>query len=118
MVAAQQSSAYDGGIFIYRDGKKEAEKDEISFVASHARRSVKSRFPGNEEKSAVRRHSPTRNKCRLLLSRFEAQILRLRRCVSSCMTLNLRYEPLLGNRCTRVLMLAPDRVIESRFQSA
>ena len=115
MVAAQQSSAYDGGIFIYRDGKKEAEKDEISFAACHARWPVESRFPGNEEKSAVRRDARTWNKCHLLLSSLEAQIPP--RCVPSCMTLNLRYESLLRNRCGQVLLLPPDRVIESCFES-
>jgi hypothetical protein len=117
MVAAQQSSAYDRGIFIYRDGKKEAEKDEISFVACHAGWPVESRFPGHEEKSAVRRDSRTRDKCHLLWSSLEAQILPQLRCVPSCMALNLRYESLLRNRCAQVLMLPPDRVIESCFES-
>jgi hypothetical protein len=37
MVAAQQGPADDRGIFIYRDGKKEAREDEIFFVARHSR---------------------------------------------------------------------------------
>jgi hypothetical protein len=34
------------------------------------------------------------------------------------MALNLRYESLLRNRCAQLLVLPPDRVIESCFESA
>ena len=44
MVAAQQSAAYDRRIFINRDGKKEAEKDQILFVACHSHRPPNLRY--------------------------------------------------------------------------
>jgi len=37
MVATQQGPADDRGVFIYRDGKKEAREDKIFFVACHWR---------------------------------------------------------------------------------